>query len=125
MLGRAVMPRRGSSWQRPDFDLIETRHAVGFGPERDPARAREGPVGRGEQRLAVERDGEPLAFGAETEPVPFAGRDLEVRTFELLAPAFEHAVEADVVLERIGAHDIIVVRIAEPDGDAAGLIDRP
>ena len=34
-------------------------------------------------------------------------------------------IETDVVLERIGAHDVVVVGIAEPDGDAAGLIDFP
>ena len=66
---------------------------------------------------------EALALRAEPELMPFVRRDFDVRAFELLARAFDHAVEADVVLQRIGAHDIVVVGIGEPHGDAAGLVD--
>jgi hypothetical protein len=119
------MPGSGSSWQCPDFDAIKARYAVGLGPERDLAGARDSPVGRGEQLLAVKRNCEPLTFRPEAELVPLVRSDPGVRAFELLAPALDHAVEADVVLQRIGAHHIVVVGIAEPDGDAAGLIDLP
>src|ERR1035437_8782568 len=125
MLDGLVMPGSGSSWQYPDFDAIEARYAVGLGPERDLARARDGRVARGEQLLAIEGDREPLAFRPQAELVPLVRRDPSVHASELLAPALDHSIEANVVLERIGAHHIIVVGIAEPDGDAAGLIDLP
>src|ERR1700730_9673197 len=120
-----------SSWQSPDFDAIKPRYTVGLGPERDLARAGKGAVGRGEQLLGVKRDREqlravkldrePLTLRPQSEPVPLVGRDLGVGTFDLLAPALDHTIEADVVFERIGTHDIIVIGIADPDGDAAGL----
>src|SRR5258705_9683408 len=50
------------SWQYPDFDAIEARYAVGLGPERDLAGARDGPVGSGEQFFAIKRDREPWTF---------------------------------------------------------------
>src|SRR5260370_151603 len=112
-------------WQRPDFDAIKPRYTVGLGPERDLACAGKGAVGRGEQLLAVKRDREPLTLRPQAKLVPRVGRDLGVGAFDLLAPALDHAIEADVVLERIGAHDIIIIGVADPDGDSAGLIDLP
>ena len=59
------------------------------------------------------------------ELMPLVCRDLDVCAFKLLAPALDHPVEANVVLKRVGTHDVVVVAIAEPYGDAAGLIDLP
>src|ERR1019366_5700026 len=125
MLEGLLMPGSGSSCQCPDFDAIEARYAVGLGPERDLARARDGQVARGEQLLAIEGDREPLAFRPQAELVPLVRRDPGVHASELFAPAINHAIEANIVLERIGAYHIVVVGIAEPDGDAAGLVDLP
>ena len=42
---------------------------------------------------------------------------------ELLALALHHAIEADIVFERVGSNDVIVIRCSQPDRDPAGLID--
>src|SRR6266550_2613034 len=61
----------------------------------------------------------------QAELVPLIRRNLGVGAFDLRSLAFDHMIETDIVLERIGAHDVVVVGIAEPDGDAASLIDFP
>src|SRR6266446_9384594 len=108
----ALVPSRGpatrapaslSSWQRPDFDAIEARYTVGLGPERDLASARDGPVGSGEQFFAVKRDREPWTLRPQAELVPLIRRNLGVGAFDLRSLAFDHMIETDVVLERIGA----------------------
>src|SRR3979411_1990764 len=50
--------------------------------------------------------------------MPSLRRHLEIGAFDLLPAALDHAVEADIVLERIGAHHVIVVGISEPHCDA-------
>src|SRR5467141_2595947 len=73
------------SWQCPDFDAIEPRYAVGLGPERDLAGARDGPVGSGEQFFAVKRDREPRTLCPQAELVPLIRRHLGVGAFDLHA----------------------------------------
>jgi hypothetical protein len=82
--------------------VIKPRYTVGLGPERDLAFAGNGAVGRGEQLLAIVRDREPLTFRPQAELVPLVGRDPGVGAFDLLAPALDHTIEADVAFERIG-----------------------
>src|SRR5437899_12175708 len=103
-----------SSWQYPHFDAIEARYTVGLGPERDLAGARDCPVGSGEQLFAVKRDRESWTLRPQAELVPLIRRHLGVGAFDLGALALDHAIETDVVLERVGAHDVVVVGIAEP-----------
>ena len=79
--------------------------------------------GGAEQHLAVIGDGDPLAFGAKAETVPFVGSHLQIGPSQLFAATVDDAIEADVILERVGARHIIVVGICEPHRDAAGLID--
>jgi hypothetical protein len=55
--------------------------------------------------------------------VPFAGGDLDVGAGDLLALAAHHAVEAHVVLQRIRAHDVVVVAVDESHGEARSLVD--
>src|SRR5258708_34841460 len=98
-------------------------HAVRLGPKRYLAGIGEGFVGDGEQHLAVERDGELLALRTQSKPMPFLGRNLDVGCGKLLSPAFDHPVEADVVFERVGADDVIIVGRAQADYDAAGLVN--
>ena len=55
--------------------------------------------------------------------MPFVGGDLQIRALELLATALDHAIEAHIVLQRVGASDVVVVGIAKPHGNSRGLID--
>src|SRR5260370_13501813 len=68
-------------------------------------------------------DREPFAFGTDTESVPVIRRDSEIGAFQLLAPALDHAIEAHVVLKRVGAHDVVVVGVAQAQRDSSRLID--
>src|SRR5262249_21437352 len=48
-----------------------------------------------------------------------------VNTVNLLPTALNHVVEANVVLKRIGANNVVVVRIGKADGNSACLLDPP
>src|SRR4029078_12714300 len=111
------------SRQRHNFDLIETGPAVGFGPQRNLSGASKGLVAGTVQRLAVKGDGEPVTLGPQAKGMPFVRRYLDVGAFELFALALDHAIESDVILQRVGAHDVIVVSIADTDCDTTCLID--
>jgi hypothetical protein len=47
----------------------------------------------------------------------------QIGALQLLALAANDAVEADIVFQRVGADDIIIVGVLQPHHDAAGLID--
>src|SRR6187549_1415797 len=98
---------RGSPRLRENLntDLIEPRHAVGFGPQRDAPGTRQGSVAGGMKCLAIEDDGEPVVLGFQAEAVPLARGDLDVGGRQLLAASFDDAIEADIVLQRIRAHE--------------------
>src|SRR3954469_21697487 len=110
-------------WQQRDCQSIEARHAVGLGPQRDPAGFGKALVGNAEQSLAVVSDGEPVALGAQAERMPLLRGHFQICAAELFAPAIDHPVEADVILQRIGAGDIVIVGVPQPHHDARGLID--
>src|SRR5687768_8135540 len=97
--------------------------AVGLRPQPHPPRPREGAVSRAEELLAVERDPEAVALDPEPQLLPHPGRYLDVDTRELLPFAVYHLVETDVVLERVGPGDVVVVRLLEPDHQARRLVD--
>src|SRR5882672_3112714 len=87
-LGTSIAPFR----QARDPDRIEARDAVCLGPERNPARFRKGPVGRAEQRLAVVRDREAVAFGTNPKRVPFVSCHLQIGAGQLFATSVDHAI---------------------------------
>ena len=101
---------RSGSWERPNADGVEIGDAVGIGPQRHFPGLRDGPISRGEQLLAIKCDGEAVALGLQRERVPFIGRDLGIGARKLLALALYHPVKAHIILERIGARDVIVIR---------------
>ena len=51
------------------------------------------------------------------------GRDFKIGARDLLPSAIHDAVETDVVFERVGAGDVVVVSVGEPHRDASRLID--
>src|SRR5215212_11497464 len=73
-------------------------------------------------RLAVEGDCEAIVLGFEPKRMPLTRSNLDVRGCELLAAALHHAVEADIVFQRICSCDVIVVGRSKAHCDAAGLI---
>ena len=55
--------------------------------------------------------------------MPLTAGNFGIYTINLLSTAFNDAVKTDVVLECIGANNIIVVAVEDADSDAAGLIN--
>ena len=55
--------------------------------------------------------------------MPLTAGNFGIYTINLLSTAFNDAVKTDVVLERIGANNVIVVAIENADSNAAGLIN--
>src|SRR5438477_10726331 len=113
----------GASVERGDRDRVEMGHAVGLGPQGYLAGIGEGAVLGGVERLAVERHREPVALGAQPERVPLARHNLHICAFDLLSSPVHDTIKADIVFERISAHDIVIIRAGEPHRDAAGLVN--
>jgi len=66
---------------------------------------------------------EVIALGDDAVRVPYAGGDLAAPARELLTLAVLDDVEAHVVLEGVGARDVVVVRAREPEHEAARAVD--
>src|SRR4051794_5045759 len=111
------------SVERRDRDRVEMGDAVGLGPQRDFARGREGAVLGREQSLTFERNGETVAFGAQSEGMPLVRGNLEIGTLDLLPATLHNAVKADIVFESIGTDDVVIVRAGQPHRNAARLVD--
>jgi hypothetical protein len=62
----------------------------------------------------------PLASTDRSCQTPLA---FAVPASELDSPAFHHVVKAYVALECVGAGDVIVVRILQPEDEPASLVD--
>src|SRR6266581_502391 len=98
------MGRPLRSIERGDRDRVEMRHAVRLGPQRDLTWGGEGLVLGGKEWLAIERNGEPVPFGAQAEGVPLISGDLRAHALDLRATALHHTIEVDVVFECISPH---------------------
>src|SRR5260370_30066757 len=105
--------KRGARWycmvvllKGLDSEIVAEGDAVGLGPQRHAAGGWDGRIGRAVETLAIEEDFEAAAARDDPQFMPFAGRHLSIRAGELEALAAYHAIEAYIVLERIGAHDI-------------------
>src|SRR6516162_7785029 len=75
------------------------------------------------QLFAVERDGEVGAFGTQAKSMPLPLGDFGIEALDLLAPTVHDPVEANIVLERVGTDDVVIIWGGEPHHDAAGLVD--
>src|ERR1700737_2909399 len=122
--------KRGARWycmmvllKGLDSEIVEMRDAVGLGPQRHAAGGRDRRIGRAVEALAVEEDFETAAACDKPQFLPFAGGPLGIGAGELAAPAAPPPIGAYIVLESVGAHDVVVVGIAEPDRDARRPVD--
>src|SRR5215213_10448183 len=111
------------SVKRRDRDRVEMGDAVGLGPQRDLARSGEGAVLGREQSLVLERNGEAVTFGAQSEGMPLVRGNLEIGALDLLPATLHNAVKADIVFESVGTDDVVIVRARQPHRNAARLVD--
>src|SRR6266849_1172799 len=111
--------------QRRRGQVVEINDRIRFGPEADSPWIREGFVLRIDYFLVVKEDLEVVAFGFHRQVVPDAAGDLAIPPREFSPVPFHHVVEANVVLERVGADDVIIVRVLEPEHESATLVHLP
>src|ERR1039458_4282170 len=114
----------------PATEVVEDRHAIGLGPDPDVSRIREGRVLDFEHGLAIEDDLEVVALEFHAQRVPLEWGDLFLYAVAALAAddfqdaalAGHRLVEHDVVLQRVGAADVVVVLVHDAPDDAARLV---
>src|ERR1043166_3284320 len=112
--------------------LVEQRDAVGLGPQPDLSRIGKRRILDLEHLPAVEGCGEARAFEVDAQAVPDVGwyRDghavaaLSTDDIQRAADAVDRLVEHEIVLQRIGASDVIVVGIPCAPDYAGGAILR-
>src|SRR5262245_3851682 len=91
------------------LDVVEVGLGVGLAPQPDLARVLDGVVLGVQVLLAVEITLDVIARHFDLQRVPFAGGYLEAFLgFQLRALAGHHLVDAEVVLQRVHAGDVVV-----------------
>src|SRR6266851_6372755 len=110
------------SWRRLISEIVERRHAVGFRPHADRTWTRDVAVVQLDIGFAIEQDADPGALELGAQRVPGIARHRRIDIFDRPATAALGVVERDVVLERIGARDIVVVAVLPAPHHAARLV---
>src|SRR5690242_6691582 len=64
-----------------------------------------------------------ITLGFEPKRMPGVTGNFGVNAVNLLAATLDDPVEADVVFKRVGANNVIVLRIDDADGNSSCLID--
>src|SRR2546425_8056681 len=108
---------------RPRGEVVEQRVRVGLGPHTNATGTTERTVVRINSLRAVPVHFHMISLELDAQLVPGARCDLPAPVGELDPASVFHVVEADVVLQRIRAREVIIVLILVPQHDAAGTID--
>src|SRR6266540_7145381 len=98
---------------------VEVRDGVGLGPDAHLAGIPERVVLGVDDGLSFPEDLQAIPAGLDRERVPGLRSHLAARPLDLSAAPVHHAVQVDVVLERVGARDVVVVGIAVPEDEPA------
>ena len=57
--------------------------------------------------------------------MPLTTGNFGIHTVNLLSTAFDDAIKTNIIFERVGADNVIVVTVENTDSNAARLIDAP
>src|SRR2546425_1250743 len=106
-----------------DREVVEVDDTHGLGPQTELARLRERLVVGVDDLVAIEEYLEAVPVRLDRQVVPDATLHCAVPTGELDALAFHDVIEPDVVLERVGAGDVVVVRVLEAEDESTALVD--
>src|SRR4029434_1955460 len=117
------------SWGRsPDAgesavaELVEQRYAVRLGPDADRAGAGDMIVFHLDVRLAVEWHAELLAGELHSQRMPGVARNRRIDVLERSATAVLRIVQRHVVLQRVGARNVVVVSVLPAPHQSTGLV---
>src|SRR5437667_4580830 len=113
------------AWTRLSADayggVVEATDRVGFGPQSYPP-GTEGAVDGGDDLLPVEVSGEFVAGGLSAQFVPGSGADSALSLADRVACAIAVPVEVDVVLQGVGAQDVVVRLVYDPEDQPSRLV---
>src|SRR5258708_9939699 len=104
-----------------DRQIVERNNTVGFRPQPNLAGGK-GPVVGIDQGLAIEVADDVVPFGDHSQSMPLVGGDLHFRILELYPLSIHHSVETEIVLERVGADNIVASWIAESEDQPHALV---
>src|SRR6266581_4063587 len=103
-------------------EVVEQRHAVRLGPDAHRARAGDMAVVHLDIGLAVEHHADLFSGELHPQRVPDVPGHRRVDVLDRVAPSVLRVVEGHVVLERVGARDVIVVAVLPAPHEASGLV---
>src|SRR6266852_358175 len=103
-------------------EIVEQRHAVGFGPDSDLASVLERFVVPLDGLLAIVGDRKVIAGEVHPDGVPHIGRDLHVRALPLVTSSIDGVVDGHVVFQGVGTSNVIIVRVLQSPDHSARLI---
>src|SRR2546426_7400287 len=110
---------------RPRGKVVEQGIRVGLGPHPDATGTTERVVMRVDPLRALPVHLYMIPLELDPQLVPSTRCDLAAPVGELDPASLLHVVEADVVLKRIRATQVVVVLILVPEHEAAGAVDAP
>src|SRR5207247_10093936 len=110
---------------RPRGEVVEHSVGVGLGPHTDATGTTERAVVRVDPLRAVPVHLDMVSLELDPQLVPDARCDLPAPIGELDPASVLHVVEADVVLERVGARQIVVVLILVSEHETARPVNIP
>src|SRR2546422_550138 len=106
-------------------EVVKQCVRVGLGPHTDATGTTERAVERVDPLRAVPVHLHMIPLALDTQLVPDARCDLPAPVGELDPASVFHVVEADVVLQRIRAREVIVVLILVPEHETARPVNMP
>src|SRR5215471_10085252 len=113
---------QSSSGRRAVGEIVKRGDAVGFRPYTDCAGARDVGVVLLDVGLAVEDDADPRPLEFHAQNVPNIRPDGCVHILDRDPPPALGVVERHIVLERVGARDIVMITVLPSPHDAPCLV---
>src|SRR5258708_6503495 len=112
----------GSACPYAVTEIVEQRHAVRLGPHTDRARSGNVIVLRLDVLLAIQTHAHLPPGEIHAERMPGVAGNGRIDVLDRVAPAVARVVERHVVLERIGARDVVVVAVLPAPYHPARLV---
>src|SRR5438445_4826157 len=103
--------------------LVKRREAVSLGPEANSARSLDRSIIDVDEWPTIERDLDGISFNSYAEQLGLAGQNRNIDAGNLLPDTLYNMIQVDVIFQRIGTGNIIVVRVLDAKHQPSRLID--
>ena len=121
-----AVPSRNNSPQnllRSDLQVIERSYGISLCPKTDFAGIFERIVAGLNLLVAVVIAGDLVAHYLYAQFVPFSRGDFQIGSRELATPTVHHVIEALIVLQSVGADDVVVVWVYQAKNKSCGSVN--